>query len=123
MNPGSGNYLEDMEDQRLRAKQKDKEEFMGRSLFVGDVVISTVKELLGNPGGTKGVVYEEYDIGYGPGVSIIFTNGSYDGFSPEDQEKMVMRIGHCSECEDYAFKNVSVLSKDFELGFFKPAFV
>lgn len=119
--PGSGNYLEDMEDQRLRDEQK-QEKKMERKLFVGDIVISIVNDLLGNDGGTKGIVYEEYDIGRGPGASIIFQNGSYDGFSPEEQEKMVLRVGHSEECEDYAFKNVIKLSRDFDAGYFKPAF-
>ncbi len=94
---------------------------MERKLFVGDVV--TLKEwMLGNEKETKGVVYEQYDIGDGPGASIIFPNGEYDGFSPKDQEDFLEKIDHCIECERYDFINVMRLNADFKKGFFAPGF-
>lgn len=121
--PGSGNYLEDMEDQRLmKSHNQEQEKEMDRALFVGDIVITIVKDLLGNKGGTKGVVYEEYDIGNGPGASVIFENGEYDGFSHSEQTEMLLKVGHSEECENYGFKGVIKLSNDFNLGFFNRAF-
>lgn len=95
---------------------------MSRNLFVGDIVITKVDDLLGNKGGTKGVVYEKYDLGKGPGASIIFENGEYDGFSVDEQEKMVMKIGHDDYCAGYIFDNVMTLSRDFRDGVFNSAF-
>ena len=94
---------------------------MDRILFVGDMVILD-EPLLGNTIYAKGVVYEEYDLGKGPGASIIFENGNYDGFSPEEQDHMVQKVGHCAECENYVFTNVMHLSKDFDRGYFLPEF-
>lgn len=96
---------------------------MERKLSVGDVVkITTKLSLLGNDPGALGVVYEEYDLGYGPGASVIFPNGEYDGFSPEEQRAMLERVGHCKEVAGYQFDNVMRLSHDFQRGFFAPAF-
>lgn len=117
--PGSGNFLEDMEDQRLSEESNNSKE---RTLFVGDIVITIVKNLLGNKGGARGVVYEEYDIGDGPGASIIFENGEYDGFSPADQERMIMKIGFHRWTADYKFKNVGELADDFRSGYWESAF-
>lgn len=118
--PGSGNHLEDMYDQRLMDEQKERG--MERTLFVGDIVIAKVRGLMGNPGGAKGVVYEEYDIGDGPGVSIIFENGQYDGFSPKDQERMVLKVGFHKWTSDYKFNNVIELGQDFDEGYWESAF-
>jgi len=71
---------------------------------------------LGNPVGTIGVCYETYDIGWGLGISVIFPNGEYDGFSQEEQK------GFLEFVEDtnfsYNFQNVMTLSRDFDKGVF-----
>lgn len=71
---------------------------------------------LGNKPGTIGVCYETYDIGWGPGISVIFPNGEYDGFSQEEQK------GFLEFVEDtnfsYNFQNVMTLSRDFDKGVF-----
>ena len=96
---------------------------MDRKLIVGDVVILKDSLLMMScPIGTKGCVYEEYDIGDGPGAGVIFENGTYDGFSPEDQESFFDFVAHCDECEDYVFRNVMQLSRDYDKGLFLPAF-
>lgn len=95
---------------------------MERKLFVGDVVkIKTKCLLLGNADGTLGVVYEEYDLGTGPGASVIFPNGEYDGFSIDEQDLMIDKVGHDGDCADYIFDNVIALSRDFRNGFFSKA--
>ena len=88
---------------------------------IGTVVQTIPAGMLGNNSGTLGVVYEEYNIGDGPGVSIIFENGEYDGFSPDEQKRFLKEVGFSYECADYQFKNVMTVSQDFESGFFdKP---
>ena len=94
---------------------------MERKLFVGDIVRLTTQYLLGNPIGTKGVVYEEYDLGWGPGASIIFENGQYDGFG-FDEQFMVEKIGHEAVLGYYKFKNVMQLDRDFDNGLFNDVF-
>ena len=83
------------------------------------------RDILGNSAGTIGVVYEIYgdlDGGPRPGMSLIFPNGNYDGFSFDEQDLFLEECGFCRECSYYKFKNVMVLSRDFTLGYFKPAF-
>jgi len=96
-----------------------------RTLVVGDIVKST-REILGNEPGALGFVYEMYDIGTpedpSPGVSIIFENGEYDGFSHQEQDLYVTRVGRCDELAGYKFKNVMKVSQDFRDGVFDPAF-
>lgn len=86
-------------------------------LRVGDVV-RLKTGCLGNLAGHLGVVYEEYDLGEGPGVSVIFVNGEYDGFSPRDQGAFLHQVGHDEACENYKFTNVMKLSQDFRAGVF-----
>ena len=95
---------------------------MDRKLFIGDTVV-LLREVLGNDAGTKGVVYEEYDLGDGPGASVIFENGNYDGFSVDDQKNFLHHVGHYNPCENYQFTNVMQLSRDFDAGFFNDAFI
>jgi len=77
--------------------------------------------ILGNPIGTRGVVYETYDLGGGPGASVIFANGNYDGFSPVEQDKYLEEAGFSQVLSDYRFMNVARLSNDFDEGKFDPA--
>ena len=91
-------------------------------LTIGNVV-KLKTELLGNEPGTLGIVYDEYEF-HGrneswKGVSIIFTNGEYDGFSEEEQELFLEFVEHKHDFR-YQFSNVMKLSRDFEAGFFEP---
>lgn len=90
-------------------------------MIVGDLV-KLEKPCLGNNKETIGVIYETYDIGFGSGVSIIFENGNYDGFSEEDGEIFLRYYGHEPSIADYKFTNVMKLSQDFNKGRFNLAF-
>lgn len=93
-----------------------------RRLRVGDVV-RLKRPCLNNTAGSYGVVYEEYDIGDGPAVSIIFKNGWYDGFSPSDQDHFLSEcVGRDSTVVGYQFDNVVRLSLDYQRGLFNNAF-
>lgn len=85
---------------------------------IGDIVKLTVP-CLSNPEGTLGYVYDEYPDFDGPytGISVIFENGEYDGFSAKEQHLMLEYIR--STDLHYQFKNVMKLSQDFEQGIFK----
>ena len=90
-------------------------------LKVGSIV--RLKEYcLKNQVGTLGVVYEEYYLDNDPGYSIIFENGEYDGFSPDEQGNIIERIGYDPKLGNYKFKNVMQLSDDFRKGLFNDAF-
>ena len=90
------------------------------------IKVGTVVELkvacLGNSAGTEGVVYDTYNIGDGPGASVIFPNGEYDGFSPEEQKSFLNVTRFASSVADYQFINVMRLSEDFNAGKFNQAF-
>jgi hypothetical protein len=88
-----------------------------RPLVVGDVV-KCKRFILGNEPGTEGVVYEMYAIGESHGVSVIFANGEYDGFAPDEQALFLERVGHDEWLSGYKFENVMKLSKDFDDGVF-----
>ncbi len=90
---------------------------------VGTIVTNRFP-LLGNPAGTRGVAYWQYQIlgDKEPGLQFIFSNGEYDGFSVEEQENMLEEIGFSEALSIYKFSNVIQLSKDYEAGYFNPAF-
>ncbi len=88
-----------------------------RDLIVGDIV-KLKKDLLDNPAGSEGVVYEVYKIEEVEGVSIIFENGEYDGFSKKDQVDLLERAGHKPSLKDYKFQNVQTLTMDYINGMF-----
>lgn len=92
-----------------------------RLLIVGDIVKLKIA-CLGNEEGSEGVVIENYTIGDKSGAQIIFENGEYDGFSLDDQEKFLERIGHSKEFSEYRFTNVWKLSDDFANGRFDEIF-
>jgi hypothetical protein len=71
---------------------------------------------LGNSIDTLGICYENYNIGYDQGVSIIFENGNYDGFSEQEQKDFLTIIKHTNF--QYNFTNVIQLNKDFDNGIF-----
>ncbi len=73
---------------------------------------------LRNEPGTIGVCYEEYNLGEPGAGSVIFPNGQYDGFSPDDQELFLEEVGFNAEISNYNFTNVMQLSRDFDAGVF-----
>lgn len=87
-------------------------------MLVG-TIIKLKRECLFNPKDTKGVCYEVYSRGKGEdGVSIIFENGQYDGFSPEEQKELLIPIGISENLLNYKFRNVGQLTEDFRKGVF-----
>ena len=89
---------------------------------VGDIVKLKVP-MLGNLVGTLGICYEEYNIGLNhAGSSFIFQNGSYDGFSLEEQVEFLENVAHDSSMENYNFTNAMRLVTDFSKGLFKHSF-
>jgi hypothetical protein len=88
----------------------------------GTIVKLKERAMLGVPVGTRGVVYDTYDIGWGPGVSVIFPNGNHDGFSQEEQNVFLDPVGFDHLTSQYNFINVMKLHTDFEKGLFNQAF-
>lgn len=93
---------------------------------IGTIV--KLKELcLGNEQGSLGVVYDKYMIGDNEGISVIFPNGQYDGFSDKYNEYYNMseieyyleEFGFSSFHSHYEFKNVMQLNIDFRKGVFR----
>jgi hypothetical protein len=81
------------------------------------------KPCMNNAPGSLAVVYEQYQIGKHQGVSLIFPNGEYCGFSIEDltiwEVNPVMVIPGLS---NYQFEYVGNLQKDYLKGAFANAF-
>jgi hypothetical protein len=80
------------------------------------------RNILGNPVGTVGFVFNEYpdfDDHSKLGIQIIFPNGEYDGFSIREQEEFLEQVGYDWRCAGYIFSNVIQVSKDFDNGFWK----
>lgn len=67
--------------------------------------------------GDWGMCFHEYDLGEGPAGQVIFTNGEYDGFSPEEQEHFLTIM--IDSTFQYKFTNVITLSRDFDRGKFE----
>ena len=72
------------------------------------------RPVLGNESGTYGVCFNDY----GTGGQIIFPNGNYDGFSIEEQQEFLIKIGFDMKISLYQFSNVMNLSQDFDDGKF-----
>ena len=67
--------------------------------------------------GIIGFVYETYersDPNDKTGVSIIFENGFYDGFSETEQNDILVKIGFLESLSDYKFKGVMHLTTDLD---------
>ena len=97
------------------------------NLKIGNVVTLTTS-ILGNNPGTRGVVfntYTDFDDNTKEGVSIIFENGEYDGFSYEEQ-KIFLQLEDVKfipfYIREYKFSNVIKLSRDFENGLWDDIF-
>jgi len=86
---------------------------------IGDIV--KVKSIfLGEPANVLAYVYEEYNLGFGDGVSIITENGvDLGGFSEEEQDEFLEFV--MSTDFHYVFSNVIKLDNDFET-YIKPIF-
>jgi len=87
--------------------------------MVGDLVMLKT-QLLGNSKGSIGVCYEDYELSDHSGSSFIFVNGSYDGFSEEEQKDFLCPLGSFNL--SYDFKNVMILESDFRKGVFDESF-
>lgn len=91
-------------------------------MLVGTIV-KLKRECLENPKDTKGVCYEVYNRGRREeGASIIFENGKFDGFSPEEQKEILIPIGISEDLMNYKFENVRKVNEDFRKGVFNIAF-
>jgi hypothetical protein len=94
------------------------------NLQLGQVVIATRKTAVCDVG-ERGIVYEQYDLGEGPAVSVIFERGRYDGFSPDEQRTMLAPAEWGGKplfykpAQSYMFSNVMKLWQDFERGAFR----
>jgi len=94
---------------------------------VGDVV-KLKRECLGNPIGTYGVGFNDYETG----CQFIFENGGLDEFNSEEkiksfkyqteQEFFLEFIREEESLQDYEFKNVIQVDIDFRKGLFNRAF-
>lgn len=81
------------------------------------------RECMGNEPGSLAVCYETYARSDGTeGVSLLFPNGCYDGFSSRDLSLFrVERVGHVAALSGYVFRNVQQLDADFRAGRFDLA--
>lgn len=91
--------------------------------FPVGMVVSNGVAVLGAQAGSLGVVYEHYEIGdQHYGASIIFENGSYDGFSEACLEMCEINpVRFDTALSNYEFRNVGELQHDFQRGVFKSA--
>jgi len=75
---------------------------------------------LGNGTDTTGIVfhtYPDFDDKSKEGVQVIFENGEYDGFSIKEQDIFLKYVGFSHNHENYMFKNVIQVSRDFDNGY------
>lgn len=89
------------------------------NLVVGQKVILN-REMLGEPVGSVGYVYEEYQDFDNPnkrGVSIIFMNGGYDRFSYKEQEMYLTPLRVDSRYSTYFFSGVINVWRDYRNGY------
>jgi len=90
--------------------------------FTKGSIVRLKECMLGNNAGEIGVAYDEYNLSEGPGISVIFPNGKYDGFSPEEQKKFLELVDFDAKVSIYNFHNVMELSQHFKTGFFYHIF-
>ncbi len=97
-------------------------------LQVGDVV-TVARPCMGNPDGARAVVVEIYNRGANldardrRGVTLLFPDGNFDGFSPGDLTLWgVVRVGRVEALADYRFVSAGRLAFDFTEGRFRDAF-
>lgn len=88
-------------------------------LYVGSKVI-LLRDVMNEKSGSIGYVYEVYERGDNTlGVSVIFQKGSYDGFSPEEQELCLQFVENDSRFSMYEFNNVNQVAKDYREGYWR----
>lgn len=87
---------------------------------VGSIVTLKVP-MLSCETGARGVAYEHYVLGDRDGLSFIFENGRYDGFSPDEQRDYLEEIGFDPAMAIYKFRSVMYLDDDFRKGRFDLA--
>jgi hypothetical protein len=82
------------------------------------------RAVLGNNAGSLAIVYENYSINHEHhGISAIFENGLYCGFSEEDAEHCQLNpLRPLGYLEGYRFTNVGRLVQDFNQGLFSVGF-
>jgi len=100
-----------------------------RDAYQGDWSLSTQtsvgaawrlrRHILGNPAGAIGYVFSEYEAQGGKGIQLIFPNGAYDGFSPNEQENFLEYVEFRDEFSHYDFRSVMYVSEDFRKGYWK----
>lgn len=92
-------------------------------LRVGDLV--TVAKASGvNAAHVRAVVVEAYTLGGRDGWMLLFEDGRYDGFSPEDCATFgVAKAGCEPTIARYYFTNVTRLTADYRAGRFAAAFL
>ena len=92
-----------------------------KQIRVGDILKLKIS-CLNNIVGTEGVVYYHY----GDGFQVIFPNGNYDGFSLVSKlsneiieaDYFLEYVSHSENLENYKFKNVMQLMKDYADSYF-----
>lgn len=73
--------------------------------------------------GEQGVAVDEYRMGGRVGWTILFENGGYDGFSAEEVDMFLDKVDAIdTTAQQYSFKNVMQLTRDYEKGLFAKAF-
>lgn len=99
-----------------------------RRLEVGDVV-TVARPCMGNPPGARAVIVEIYDRGENlnetdrRGVTLLFPDGNFDGFSPGDLTLWgVVKVGSVPALASYRFASAGRLAYDFTQGVFANAF-
>lgn len=93
--------------------------------FPVGMVVTNGRPVLGARAGSLGVVYEHYAIGAKHfGVSILFVNGAYDGFSEQCLEMTEINPVRFEESvANYEFTGVDDLMDNFRRGYFSRAFL
>ena len=91
-------------------------------MMVGSIVVANCTSDVCDVG-EMGVCYESYALSGRAGYSIIFASGRHDGFSPEDIAAFLTVTDRvCDEISGYQFRNVIQLERDWQAGWFAPAF-
>lgn len=92
--------------------------------FPVGMVVTNGRAVLGARAGSLGVVYEHYALGSAHfGVSILLSNGSYDGFSERCLDICEINpVRFEGSVADYEFTDVDDLIERYRKGFFNKAF-
>lgn len=88
-------------------------------------IVMLKKPCLGNPDYALGIVYDcyqDFDDSSKIGVSVIFENGEYCGFSYAEQQDLLDPKGTSPTFMTYQFTNVMQLARDHKAGIFKKEF-